>query len=96
MRMKAIAHTTGSQKTRQVANGYTWFGFAVRSILVPCAIAPNGRNSSHLWTKFPGEESTYLPWWRYLCWLRSLEQWHQLPETLAIVGQPDLGRWAEI
>jgi len=43
-------------------------------------------------------ESTYLaPGGDIYAWLRSLEQLHQLPETLAIVGhQPDLGQWAEI
>jgi phosphohistidine phosphatase len=44
------------------------------------------------------EESTYLaPGGDINAWLKSLEQRHQLPETLALVGhQPDLGQWAEI
>lgn len=90
----------GRQKTQKVAERLHALGIRFDLILTSplvrarqtAEILRNSGLSSQL------EESTYLaPGGNIYAWLRDIEQWHQEPECMAIVGhQPDLGQWAEI
>ena len=90
----------GHQKTRQVAKRLQelslQFDLILTSPLVRSRQTAEILRTSGLSSEV--EESTYLaPGGDINAWLKSLEQRHQLPETLALVGhQPDLGQWAEI
>ena len=91
-----VAH----QKTRQVAKRLQelslQFDLILTSPLVRSRQTAEILRTSGLSSEV--EESTYLaPGGDINAWLKSLEQRHQFPETLALVGhQPDLGQWAEI
>lgn len=90
----------GQQKTTQVAKRLRELSLRFDSILTSplvrsrqtAEILQAAGLSSQL------EESNHLaPGGDIYAWLKSIEQLHQKPETIAIIGhQPDLGRWAEI
>lgn len=90
----------GRQKTWKVAERLQALGLRFDLILASplvrarqtAEILRDSGLSSHL------EESTYLaPGGNIYAWLRHIEQWHQEPKSMAIIGhQPDLGQWAEI
>ncbi len=90
----------GRQKTRQVAKRLGDLGLRFNLILTSPLV--RSRQTAEI-LRTSGlssqvEESICLaPGGDIYGWLSYIEQGHQEPETIAIVGhQPDLGRWAEI
>ena len=90
----------GRQRTRKVAQRLYQLGlrfdWILTSPLVRARQTAEILRASGLSSQV--EESTYLaPGGNIYAWLMSIEQWHQEPETMALIGhQPDLGQWAEI